>query len=87
MVEPTETESKETLDEFAEALLGIAAEAREHPEQVKAAPQNVAVSRLDEVKAARELNLRWRPQAPSDEALEPDVVIPLAQRRSPLQTS
>ena len=83
MIEPTETESKETLDEFAEALLSIAAEARANPEQVQAAPQRVAVSRLDEVKAARELNLRWRPTAPSDELLDPEALVSLRAKRRP----
>jgi glycine dehydrogenase subunit 2 len=60
MIEPTETESKETLDEFAQALLGIAEEARTNPQLVRRAPQRMAVERLDEVKAAREPNLRWQ---------------------------
>jgi len=59
MIEPTETESKETLDQFAHALLTIAEEARSNPELVKRAPQRMPVDRLDEVKAAREPNLRW----------------------------
>jgi glycine dehydrogenase subunit 2 len=53
MIEPTETESKETLDEFAEALLRIAREAREEPELLHAAPTTTPVGRLDEVAAAR----------------------------------
>ena len=61
MIEPTETESKETLDQFAEALLRIAEEARTDAELVRRAPQRMAVDRLDEVKAAREPNLRWVP--------------------------
>ena len=63
MIEPTETESKETLDAFADALLAIAEEARTNPELVEHAPQRLWVSRLDEVKAARELDLRWYPPA------------------------
>ena len=59
MIEPTETESKETLDEFAQALLAIAEEAKTNPELVRSAPQQMVVNRLDEVKAAREPNLRW----------------------------
>jgi glycine dehydrogenase subunit 2 len=59
MVEPTETESKETLDAFAEALLQIAGEAREHPEVLHEAPVTTPVRRLDEGRAARELKLRW----------------------------
>ncbi len=57
MIEPTETESKETLDAFADALLQIAEEARTDPELVKGAPHGAPVGRLDEVRAARELVL------------------------------
>ena len=53
MIEPTETESKETLDAFADALEKIAAEAREDPELLHSAPHTTEVSRLDEVIAAR----------------------------------
>jgi glycine dehydrogenase subunit 2 len=60
MIEPTETESKESLDEFVQAMIQIAKEVEENPELVKSAPQNTPVSRLDEVKAARELNVRWK---------------------------
>ena len=59
MVEPTETERKETLDAFAAALEQIAREARENPEVVQTAPHKTPVSRLDEAKAARELKVRW----------------------------
>jgi glycine dehydrogenase subunit 2 len=58
MIEPTETESKETLDAFVEALERIAEEAREDPEQLHGAPFDAPVRRLDEVKAARDLILR-----------------------------
>lgn len=61
MIEPTETESKETLDEFAWALLQIAQEARTQPEQLKQAPTQTALRRLDETKAARHPRLRWLP--------------------------
>ncbi len=57
MVEPTESESKETLDAFADALLKIADEAHHDPSLLKAAPHNTPVGRLDEVKAAKELVL------------------------------
>ncbi len=53
MIEPTETESKETLDAFAEALARIAQEARTDPELLHSAPHTTPVTRLDEVKAAR----------------------------------
>jgi glycine cleavage system P protein (glycine dehydrogenase) subunit 2 len=61
MIEPTETESKDTLDAFAEALLHIAEEAKTHPDLLTSAPHNAPVGRLDEVKAAKELVLCCRP--------------------------
>jgi len=57
MIEPTETESKQTLDAFADVLLKIAEEARTDPELLKTAPHDTPVGRLDEVKAAKELVL------------------------------
>jgi len=57
MIEPTETESKSTLDSFVEALLKIAEEAHQSPELLKSAPHSTPVGRLDEVKAAKELIL------------------------------
>ncbi|HEX6261623.1 MAG TPA: aminomethyl-transferring glycine dehydrogenase subunit GcvPB [Actinomycetota bacterium] len=59
MVEPTETESKETLDAFAEAMLRAAREAREDPELLHRAPTTTPVGRLNEAKAARSLDVRW----------------------------
>jgi glycine dehydrogenase subunit 2 len=61
LIEPTETESKQTLDAFVIAMKEILAEARATPELVKTAPHTMPVRRLDDVKAARELNLTWRP--------------------------
>jgi glycine dehydrogenase subunit 2 len=63
MIEPTETETPETLDEFVEAMLAIAREAREAPELVKNAPYSTPVKRLDEARAARKPVLRWQPAA------------------------
>ncbi len=60
MIEPTETESKQTLDMFANALLEIAREAMEQPELLKNAPHNTPVRRLDEAGAAKQLVLRWQ---------------------------
>jgi glycine dehydrogenase subunit 2 len=60
LIEPTETESLETLDAFADALLAIADEARRDPEIVKSAPHEAPVRRLDEAAAARQPDLRWR---------------------------
>ncbi len=60
MIEPTETESKETLDEFANALLAIAQEIKDNPDALKNAPLLTPVSRLDETRAARHPVLRWK---------------------------
>lgn len=62
MIEPTETESKETLDAFAAAMINIAEEARINPEILTSAPHNTPFGRLDEVKAAKELVLCCVPQ-------------------------
>jgi glycine dehydrogenase subunit 2 len=59
MIEPTETEAKETLDEFAEAMLAIVREAEEEPQVVKAAPHTRPVGRLDEVKAVKQLVVKY----------------------------
>jgi glycine dehydrogenase subunit 2 len=59
MIEPTETENKETLDSFIEAMIKIYNEAKENPDTLKNAPHTMPVKRIDEVKAAREPNLRW----------------------------
>jgi glycine dehydrogenase subunit 2 len=61
MIEPTETESLETLDAFVEAMLEIAEQARSDPELLKTAPHKTAFGRMDEVKAARQLVLCCRP--------------------------
>jgi glycine dehydrogenase subunit 2 len=66
LIEPTETESVETLDAFADALIAIAREAETDPEVVKSAPHTAPVGRLDEATAARQPNLRWRPMAGAD---------------------
>jgi glycine dehydrogenase subunit 2 len=60
MIEPTETENKDTLDAFVEAMRAIDEEAHTSPETIKSAPHTAPVSRLDEVKAARNPDLRWR---------------------------
>ncbi len=58
MIEPTETENKETLDRFVDAMLKIAEEARTNPQLLKdAPPHNTPIRRADELKAARELML------------------------------
>lgn len=60
MIEPTETESKETLDTFCDAMIAIANEAKENPQRVKDAPLTTPVSRLDEVLAARKPDVCWK---------------------------
>jgi glycine dehydrogenase subunit 2 len=60
LIEPTETESKQTLDAFAAAMKEILEEARSDPELVKQAPYTMPVRRLDDVRAARQLDLRWK---------------------------
>ena len=59
MFEPTETESKETLDKVVEIMRGIITETDENPEILKTAPHNTSVRRLDDVKAARQPILKW----------------------------
>ncbi|MBD3670199.1 MAG: aminomethyl-transferring glycine dehydrogenase subunit GcvPB [Gammaproteobacteria bacterium] len=61
LIEPTETEDMETLDSFVETMVKIRAEADADPDMVKGAPYTLPVKRLDDVKAARELNLKWSP--------------------------
>ena len=60
LIEPTETESREEIDAFVSAMISILKEAKESPEIVKAAPSTMPVKRLDDVKAARDLDLVWR---------------------------
>ena len=60
MTEPCETESKETLDAYIDAMKKIAREADENPDILHDAPHNTPVRRLDEVTAARKLDLRWK---------------------------
>jgi glycine dehydrogenase subunit 2 len=62
MIEPTETESKQEIDAFIEAMLAIAKEAEENPELVKSAPHSTRISRIDEAAAARKPVLRWKPE-------------------------
>jgi glycine dehydrogenase subunit 2 len=63
LIEPTETETLQSLDAFADALIAIAREAREEPATVHEAPHTTPVRRLDETAAARQPNLRWRAMA------------------------
>ncbi|HEX3103142.1 MAG TPA: aminomethyl-transferring glycine dehydrogenase subunit GcvPB, partial [Terriglobales bacterium] len=65
MIEPTESESKEEMDLFIEAMQSIAQEVEEDAEIVRSAPHSTRVSRLDETAAARNPVLRWKPQTES----------------------
>jgi glycine dehydrogenase subunit 2 len=64
MIEPTETESKETLDGFIAAFREIVATAKADPDQILVAPVNTVVGRIDETRAARQPDLRWHPAPP-----------------------
>ena len=70
LIEPTETETKEELDRFVDALIAIQEEAEQDAEKVKGAPYNLPVRRLDDVKAARELNLTWAAHVAKQRALQ-----------------
>jgi len=61
LIEPTETESKETLDAFVEAMVAILAEAQADSAKLKGAPYTMPVRRLDDVRAAKQLELTWKP--------------------------
>ncbi len=63
MIEPTETESKETLDAFVDALRAIVETAKSDPESLLEAPKTTVVGRIDETRAARQPDLRWTPPA------------------------
>jgi glycine dehydrogenase subunit 2 len=62
MIEPTESESKEELDAFIDAMKAIAEECEKEPGTVLNAPHRTRISRLDEVTAARKPVLRWKPR-------------------------
>ncbi len=61
LIEPAETESKETLDAFVVAMKEILVEIQEQPDMIKSAPHTMPIRKLDDVKAARELDLTWKP--------------------------
>ncbi|RMG34727.1 MAG: aminomethyl-transferring glycine dehydrogenase subunit GcvPB, partial [Gammaproteobacteria bacterium] len=61
LIEPTETEAREELDGFIEAMKAIQHEAETEPDTVRSAPHTLPVRRLDDVRAARELDLKWQP--------------------------
>jgi glycine dehydrogenase subunit 2 len=61
LIEPTETESKQELDAFVDAMVAIREEAMSDPAKLKGAPWTLPVRRLDDVRAAKQLDLAWRP--------------------------
>src|SRR6202000_319180 len=61
LIEPTETESKEDLDRFCEAMAAIREEMRQAPEKLTGAPHTMPVRRLDDVRAAKQLDVAWKP--------------------------
>jgi glycine dehydrogenase subunit 2 len=63
LIEPTETESKEALDGFVAAMVAIQKEAESDPQRLKGAPYTLPVRRLDDVRAAKHLDLAWKPAA------------------------
>ena len=71
MIEPTESESKEELDLFVDAMKSIAREAEENPQLVIGAPHNTRVARMDETSAARKPVLRWKPEQKAEAAQAP----------------
>jgi len=75
MIEPTETEAKETLDAFADAMEAIAREAAEQPELLKEAPRGTPVGRLDEVKAAKRAVVRYQFEQHPDLSAEPAAAV------------
>ena len=70
MIEPTETESKQELDLFVDAMISIAKEVDENPELVLGAPSSTRTSRVDEVTAARKPVVRWKPPASATQAAD-----------------
>ncbi|HSU61060.1 MAG TPA: aminomethyl-transferring glycine dehydrogenase subunit GcvPB [Bryobacteraceae bacterium] len=70
MIEPTETESRQELDLFADAMISIAKEVEDNPELVRGAPHSTRTSRVDEVTAARKPIVRWKPQPTESQAAD-----------------
>ena len=79
MIEPTETEAKETLDAFADAMVEIAREASEEPEQLKSAPHGRPVGRLDEVKAAKRVVVRYGFEEHPDLSADPAAAVAVVE--------
>jgi len=77
MIEPTETESKATLDAFIKAFEQIAEEIASDPERLRGAPHLAPVGRLDEARAARQPDLRWRPPAAPEAEPAAQAAVPV----------
>ncbi len=76
MIEPAESAAPEEVTAFCDAMLAIAREAEVDPELVKTAPHDTPVRRVDEVRAARQLKVRWRPSADASQPAEqPPVTV------------
>jgi glycine dehydrogenase subunit 2 len=73
MIEPTETESRRELDAFIAAMRDIDRESAEDPDRVRTAPHTTPVRRIDEGRAGRELDVRWKPPAAAADAAAPDA--------------
>ena len=76
MIEPTETESRETLDAFVEVMTRIRSEMEEDPDKLHQAPTRTPVRRIDEVRAAKQPVLRWRPQPPEQQGQQQPAEMP-----------
>ena len=83
MIEPTETEPKQELDLFADAMISIAREIEENPEIVLNAPHLTRTPRVDEVTAARKPILRWKKPAESQVRAKPEDLRPDVPAREP----
>ncbi|HZT37410.1 MAG TPA: aminomethyl-transferring glycine dehydrogenase subunit GcvPB [Bryobacteraceae bacterium] len=82
MIEPTETEGKQELDLFCDALISIAREVEENPEIVLKAPHSTRTSRVDEVTAARKPIVRWKPESEAAQA-PAEAITPATERAGP----
>ena len=87
LIEPTETESKQSLDAFVDAMNAIAAEARHSPELLKDAPHLTRLRRLDETRAARKPVLRWQPGSEPSSEISAEKRLTSPQGSKPASTS
>ncbi|MDZ7748896.1 MAG: aminomethyl-transferring glycine dehydrogenase subunit GcvPB [Halofilum sp. (in: g-proteobacteria)] len=73
LIEPTETESKEDIDRLVETFVAVREEAEKEPEKLRKAPHTLPLTRLDEVRAAKELHLRWYPEDSAGDARDTEA--------------